>query len=51
VIILGFAAIIINLIMHIVYLILYFTKRSHLIPRRLALINFIFLAWQLFYFS
>ncbi|MEO7801146.1 MAG: hypothetical protein ABIR81_04065 [Ginsengibacter sp.] len=51
VIILGFTAIIINIIMHLVYLLLYFTKRYYMIPRRLALINFIFLAWQLFYFS
>ncbi len=51
VIILGFTAIVINMLMHVVYLILYLGKRSNMIPRRLAVTHFLFLTWQLFYFS
>ena len=50
IIILGFSAIFINVIMNLIYLILLMTKRLF-VPRWIVLLNFIFLLIQLYYFS
>ena len=50
VIILGFSAIVINLIMCIVYLVAVLSKKSFLLPKWLAAINFVFLIIQFYFF-
>lgn len=50
IIVLGFSAIVINLIMCIVYLVAVLSKRSFLLPKWLAAINFAFLVIQFYFF-
>ena len=50
VITLGFSAIVINLIMCIVYAILLVMGRKRILPKWLALINFSFLIFQIYFF-
>ena len=50
IIILGFSAIVINLIMCIVYLVAVLSKKSFLLPKWLAAINFVFLIIQFYFF-
>jgi hypothetical protein len=50
IIVLGFSAIVINLIMCIVYLIAVLSKKSFLLPKWLAAINFVFLVIQFYFF-
>ena len=50
IIILGFSAIVINLIMCMVYLVAVLSRRSFLLPRWLAAINFVFLIVQFYFF-
>ncbi|MEO8852458.1 MAG: hypothetical protein ABI359_01680 [Ginsengibacter sp.] len=50
IIILGFSAIIINLAMCIVYLVNILRKKTFLLPKWLAITNFIFLIVQFYFF-
>jgi hypothetical protein len=50
IIILGFSAIVINLVMCIVYLVAVLSKKSFLLPKWLAAINFVFLIIQFYFF-
>jgi len=50
IIVLGFSAIVINLIMCMVYLVAVLSKRSFLLPKWLAAINFVFLIIQFYFF-
>jgi len=50
IIILGFSAIIINMIMCLVYLITILMKKSFLLPKWIAGINFIFLFVEFYFF-
>src|SRR6185312_499046 len=50
IIILGFSAIIINLIMCVVYIITIIMRKSFILPKWLAAINFIFLLLQFYFF-
>jgi hypothetical protein len=50
VIILGFCAIIINLIMCVVYLVVVFRRKFFLLPKWLVAVNFIFLLVQFYFF-
>jgi hypothetical protein len=50
IIILGFSAIVINLLMCIVYLIIIFTKKNLPLPKWLTIVNFIFLPVQFYFF-
>ena len=50
IIVLGFSAIVINLIMCMVYLVAVLSKRSFLLPKWLAPINFVFLIIQFYFF-
>jgi hypothetical protein len=50
IVVLGFSAIIINLLMNLVYFILLVTGKLKSIPGWLVIINFIFLLLQIFYF-
>jgi hypothetical protein len=47
---LGFSAIIINMIMCLVYLIAILMRKSFLLPKWIALINFIFLFIEFYFF-
>lgn len=50
IIILGFSAIIINLVMCLVYLVTIVMKKAFLLPKWLAITNFIFFIVQIFFF-
>ncbi|MEO6814759.1 MAG: hypothetical protein ABI172_12575 [Ginsengibacter sp.] len=50
VIILGFSAIVINLIMCIVYSVIVIIGRQYLLPKWLVAINFVFLILQFYFF-
>lgn len=50
IIILGFSAIVINFLMCLVYLFVIFARKSFLLPKWLAIINFIFLAVEFYFF-
>lgn len=50
IIILGFSAIVINLIICMIYLVAVLSRRSFLLPRWLAAINFVFLIVQFYFF-
>jgi hypothetical protein len=50
IIILGFSAIIINLVMCLVYLATIVMKKAFLLPKWIAAINFIFLIVQIYFF-
>ena len=50
IIILGFSAIVINLIMCMIYLVAVLSRRSFLLPKWLAAINFVFLIVQFYFF-
>ncbi len=50
IIILGFSAIVINLLMCIVYSVIVIIGKPDLLPKRLAAINFVFLIFQFYFF-
>lgn len=50
IIILGFSAIVINFVMCLVYLVALLIKKSFLLPKWLAIINFIFLIVEFYFF-
>jgi DMSO/TMAO reductase YedYZ heme-binding membrane subunit len=50
IIILGFSAIAINFLMCLVYLVAILAKKSALLPKWLAIINFIFLIVEFYFF-
>jgi len=50
IIILGFSAIVINFLMCLVYLATILTKKSSILPKWLAIINFVFLIVEFYFF-
>ena len=50
IVVLGFSAIIINLLMNIFYLFILLTGKIKLLPKWIVILNFIFLILQFFYF-
>jgi hypothetical protein len=50
IIILGFSAIVINFLMCLVYLIAILARKSYVLPKWIAIVNFIFLIVEFYFF-